>query len=104
ADALAPLAQLTARGHQVLVLQVLHPDELDLGEDLGPARFEGLEGEEPIEADLEAVREAYRREVDAFLDRSRRRCLAAGARHVLARTDHAAEVILARALLSGRGR
>ncbi len=100
-DALAPLARLRARGHQVLVLQVLHPDELDLGAARGAARVHGLEGETPIDADLDTVREAYGREVQAFLDRSRRRCLAAGARHLLARTDEAPETTLARALLRG---
>ncbi|MEO0325924.1 MAG: DUF58 domain-containing protein [Myxococcota bacterium] len=99
--ALAPLARLRARGHQVLVLHVLHPDEMDLGQEAGAARVEGLEGEAHVEANLDAVREAYGREVQAFIERSRRRCLAAGARHVLARTDEAPEVTLARALLRG---
>ncbi len=99
---LAPLAQLVAHGHDVVVFQVLHPDELTLPFD-EPTRFEGMEGEASLEADPVALREAYRREVDAFVDACRARCTAIGARHVLARTDVPPERTLAE-LLTSRGR
>lgn len=98
----APLAQLVAHGHDVVVFQVLHPDELTLPFD-GPTRFEGMEGEAALEVDPVALRAAYRREVDAFIDGCRAQCTAVGARHVLARTDVPPEHTLAE-LLTSRGR
>lgn len=98
--ALGPIAHLVSRGHDVIVLHVLHPDELTLPVN-GPARFVGLEGETPLEADAEAVRRAYLREIDQFVETCRRRCTAAGARYALARTDGRVEHVLA--ALLGRG-
>ncbi|MBX3249901.1 MAG: DUF58 domain-containing protein [Myxococcales bacterium] len=99
----APLAQLVARGHEVIVFHVLHPDELDLPID-GAARFVGLEGEPELEADVEAVREAYARELRELLARCSEGCATAGARYVLARTDAPAEHALAHAIRRGRAR
>lgn len=96
--ALGPMAHLVSRGHDVIVLHVLHPDELELPFD-GPSRFVGLEGEAPLDADPEAVRRSYREEVDRFVEACRRQCAAAGARYALARTDDPPEHVLA-ALLS----
>jgi uncharacterized protein (DUF58 family) len=93
-QALQPLANLVARGNEVVVLQVLHPDELELPFE-GPTRFLGLEGEDPVEADADAVREGYLREIHRFLETSRRHCVTAGARYALARTDRPAEHTLA---------
>ncbi len=99
-NALAPLSYLVGKGHDVVVFQVLDPDELELPfEDA--ARFEGLEGETPVEADPETLREAYKKEIDAFIDRCRQRCTSAGARWVLARTDEPAERTLAHVLTRG---
>ena len=101
--ALAPVAHLVSRGHDVVVLHVLHPDELELPFE-GPARFVGLEGEAPIEADAEAVRRAYRAEIDRFVESCRRQCTAAGARYALARTDDRVEHVLAALLSRGSRR
>lgn len=98
-DALYPLSHLVSRGHDVRVLQVLDPTELDLSEQ-APARFVGLEGEAPVEADPGQLRSAYRAEVAAFLERCRRRTIAAGARYELVRTDEPLSRVLARALAS----
>jgi uncharacterized protein (DUF58 family) len=100
--ALDPLGQLVTRGHDVLVLQVLTPEELELRAE-GPVRFLGTEGEPALEADVEAVRDGYLREVSAFVESCRLRCVAAGARYALARTDEPAEGTLA-ALLAGTHR
>jgi uncharacterized protein (DUF58 family) len=100
--ALDPLAQLAARGHDVVVFHVLHPDELTLPFE-EPTRFEGLEGEASIDADPVALRAHYQQEIAAFLDRCRARCVAAGARYVLARTDVPPEHTLAETLRA-RGR
>jgi len=101
--ALGPVAHLVSRGHDVVVLHVLHPDELELPFE-GPARFVGLEGEAPIEADAEAVRRAYRAEIDRFVESCRRQCTAAGARYALARTDDRVEHVLAALLSRGSRR
>ncbi|MCB9591750.1 MAG: DUF58 domain-containing protein [Sandaracinaceae bacterium] len=102
--ALSPLSHLVGRGHDVVVFQVLDPDELELPfED--PARFEGFEGEPSLDADPEALREAYRAEIDRFVEACRHRCTSVGARWVLARTDEPAERTLAAVLTrGGRGK
>lgn len=100
-DALAPISQLVARGNEVWILHVLTPEELDLGTD-GAARYVGLEGEAPVEADPSAVRTAYKREVEAFLSRMRAAATARGAHYRLTRTDEPLERPLAELLLRGR--
>ena len=101
--ALEPLAHLVGRGQEVVVFHVLHPDEISLPFD-GPTRFEGLEGEPILDADPDAVRTAYEREIQAFLEDRRRQCAALGARYVLARTDTPPEHTLAALLAAGRRR
>ncbi len=100
---LAPLSHLVTRGHDVIVLQVLHPDELTLPF-AGPTRFLGLEGEGPVEADADDVRSAYVREVGDFVDACRARCTSVGARHVVSRTDEPPERTLAALLRASRRR
>jgi uncharacterized protein (DUF58 family) len=99
--ALEPLSYLVGHGHDVVVFHVLDPDELELPF-TEPARFLGLEGEPSVDADPDSLREAYRREIGAFLAECRARCTAAGARYVLARTDDAVEHTLAAVLSAGR--
>lgn len=98
--ALGPIDQLVHRGHDVWVFQVMHPDELELPFE-GPTRFVGLEAEEPLDVDPDALRARYLEELRAFLDRCRARCTAAGARHRLVRTDEPIERVLAEALARG---
>ncbi|MBW2461836.1 MAG: DUF58 domain-containing protein [Deltaproteobacteria bacterium] len=100
-DALAPIAHLVSRGHEVILFHVLHPDEIDLPFP-GPTRFLGCEGEEAIDADADAVRRSYKREIEAFIDTTRRRAVAAGARYTLARTDGRPEQQLGEVLAAGR--
>lgn len=99
--ALGPLALLKARGHDVRVFHVLHADEVDF-ELKDRARFEDPEGDGWMEVDPPAIRDAYQREMAAFLDGCRRRCVEAGARYALARTDRPVQDVLAEAL--GRDR
>ena len=96
-EALDPLSFLVGRGHDVLVFQVLDPDELELPF-RSPARFEGLEGEGSIDADPEALRSHYRDEIGRFIEGCRTRCLAVGASYRLARTDEPIEQVLASVL------
>ncbi len=91
------LVGLTARGHDVLVLHVLHPDELQLPE-VGAARFVDPESGERLDAETEPIREAYEAQLEAFLEDARRRCTAAGAAYVLASMNEPPERTLARAL------
>lgn len=93
-DGLAAIGSLRAAGHVVVFFHVLDPFELDLPID-GVHEFVGLEGEGRIVADPALVRDAYRREIDAFLENVRARCADAGALYLLARTDEGPERVLA---------
>lgn len=92
-QALRGLHRLTARGHRVHVLHVLHDDELALPFD-EPVRFVGTEGEAHVDADPRLVRDAYLRELAAFRSRVRSACSVAGARYVLASLERPLHEIL----------
>jgi uncharacterized protein (DUF58 family) len=100
-DALAPLSRLAALGHDVMVLHVMHPYELEFPFQQGLC-FEDAESPATVEADADVVRRAYLAELDAFLSQAKQRCVAAGARYVLARSDGAIESIIASVLLPAR--
>lgn len=100
-DTLAPISQLVSHGHEVWLLHVLTSEELELTSD-GAARYVGLEGEPDVDADPAMIRAAYRHEVDAFVERSRRDAIQRGARYRLVRTDEPLERPLAELLLRGR--
>lgn len=99
-DALDPVARIQARGHQTIVLHVMDPAELELPYEQ-PMRFEGLEGEMPIEVDPKGLRRSYREAIDAFVASCQHRVVAAGARYLLARTDTAPEHTLLQLLRDG---
>lgn len=100
----APIGLMARRGQSVIVLHVLTATELELA-GRESARFEGLEGEVATEADPVEVGDRYRERVARFCDRCERAVTAAGGRYVLARTDEAPALTLARALSPGsRGR
>lgn len=99
--ALEPLGQLVGRGHDVVVLHVLDPDELDLPF-REAVRVEGLEEEGRVDIEPDAIRNSYQKEIAAFCDRCRTACLDVGARYRLARTDEPIERTLASILRSGR--
>lgn len=99
----APLRRARARGHEVWVLQVLTRTEMTLPM-AGGTRFLGAEGEASLDADADAVRASYQREVQRWLDETRNAVIGTGARHVLARTDAAAEDTLRALLEAPRGR
>jgi uncharacterized protein (DUF58 family) len=101
-DPLVALDRLRARGHEVWVLQVMTPEELELPEPEA-ARFLGCEGEASVEVDPVALRAAYLQEVGRFIEDRTQRVIGAGARYLLARTDTPAHELLA-ALVSQRAR
>jgi uncharacterized protein (DUF58 family) len=100
--ALSGLATLTARGHRTVFLHVLHREELNLEGD-EPALFEGLEGEDTLEADPHKLRASYIRELAEFRHRVESCCLDASVRYVLAATSRAPHEILREALAGPGG-
>lgn len=102
-SALASLARLRARANQVWVLHVLHRDELELPFS-GARRFIGCEGEAELEVDADAMRSAYKRQLDAFFDRCRAACNGRNVRYVLAPTDEDPGETLSTLLRAGGGR
>jgi uncharacterized protein (DUF58 family) len=101
-DALHGLSRLSARGHRVYVLHVLHADELHFPFQ-EPARFLGSEGEPPCDADPRALRQAYLRELGAFREEIKSACAAAGVRYVLAATERPLHEVLREALWPDEG-
>jgi uncharacterized protein (DUF58 family) len=95
--ALEPLTRLRTLGHDVIVFQVMHALELDFTYD-ERLRFIDPENLETLDSDPEAVRKEYLAEIDAFVAGCRKRCMSAGARYVLARTDVPVQEVVAEAL------
>lgn len=96
------LKGLRARGHEVIVLHVMHDDELALPA-IGAARFVGLQGEADVEAEVAKVRARYAEEVERFRAQRRDVCVTAGARYVFAQTSVPIAETLAE-IASQRGR
>ena len=90
------------RGTDVIVFQVLDPDELEFPFDRA-TRFEDLETSEQVMAVPGLVREHYLREIHGLIDRYRRELGAAGIDYQLLRTTDPLEIALL-SYLSTRGR
>ena len=98
------LAQLTARGHDVVLFHLLDPDEVQLPfEDL--TYFEPVEPEDgrALLAEAADLREAFGRESQAFRDRWRTMCLEAGIEYRFATTAEPPSEVL-RSFLTARQR
>ena len=96
------LKHLKHRRHDVLVLQVLDPAELEFPfQDL--LLFKGLEGIDPQLVDARAIRSAYQTEFQGFLKGTERLCRDLRIDHVLVRTDEPLDRTL-RGLLTTRAR
>jgi uncharacterized protein (DUF58 family) len=96
------LAHFRRRGHDVVLIQVLDPAELDLPFD-GVSDFIDMETGERLEADAALVRRAYCEAIGAAIDGFRERC---GALHVdfrIATTDRSPSDFL-NSLLTARKR
>lgn len=100
-DLLAPLESVTRglrllrrRRRDLIVLHVLHDDELDF-EFVGPTRFEGLEDPLVATCDPRGLRAAYVKAMQAFVSEARRTCGRAGADYRLARTSEPVDAVLA---------
>lgn len=100
---LASLKMVAARGHQVVVFQVLDSDEIDFPfED--PTLFESMEDDRRLLAFPREVRRAYRAELDRFLAQSQRALAEAGLAYQLVRTDEPPHQPLLRYLAGRQGR
>jgi hypothetical protein len=90
------------RGTDVIVFQILDPDEIDFPFER-VTRFEDLETNEEVSAVPGAVRSHYVREMASLIDRYRRELGGAGIDYQLLRTSHPLELALM-AYLSTRAR
>lgn len=80
------LSRLQYRGHEILVMQILDPDELELPfNDL--VLFKDIEGSEELFAEPWAFRKVYQAAMRQFLDEVQSGCGSRGVDHVLLRAD-----------------
>lgn len=79
------LRMLRQRGHDVCLLHVMHPDELEFSFS-GPTRFEDLESPLAMTCNPRALREAYLQAVQDFLHEVRRGTASLGVDALLATT------------------
>ena len=84
------LAHFRKRNHDVIVLQVLDPMELDLAFKT-PCEFEDLETEARVSINPRALRKTYHEVFGAFLDQYRQTCAGMRIDYRLVRTDHAVD-------------
>lgn len=82
------LARLSAAGHQVTVMQLLDGDELDLPFSEA-VDFQGLETGHRLLVEPRAIRQQYKRKLEAHISAVEEACLAARAQHLLVDTRSA---------------
>lgn len=91
------LRQMRRRRHDVIVMHVMHADEIDFRFD-GLTRFDGLESTTYLTCDPRALRDDYLRALDRHLVAVRHLCAASGVDYHLVRTSDAPEAVIARLL------
>jgi uncharacterized protein (DUF58 family) len=97
---LSGLKHLRHQRHDVIVLHVLDPAEVDFPFQQ-VTMFKGLEALGEVVADPRALQAAYRREIAAYLKRMRVACRAQQIHYVSVRTDQSLDLVL-RSFLSSR--
>jgi uncharacterized protein (DUF58 family) len=97
---LAGLKHLRHRRHDVIVLQILDPAELEFPFQ-DATLFKGLEAEPQIMADPRALRKAYQEEFGRFLTEVQQGCRAQRVDYAMLRTDQSLGLALA-SFLAGR--
>ncbi len=90
---MAGLKHLRYRRHDIVLLHVLDPAELDFPFDR-PTMFRGLEAMPELLADPHSVRKAYQAEIQAFLQSLRSQALAHQIDYALIRTDQPFDAVL----------
>ena len=85
-EATTLLRRLRVQRHDVSVIQLLDRDELELPFE-GVTLFESLEDDRKLLADPRSVRSAYLKELNAFLDRTRRELSEGDVEHQLVATS-----------------
>src|SRR5947209_17028349 len=80
------LGRLQHQGHEILVFQILDPEEIDL-----PFKdsvlFKDIEGSEELFAEPWAFRKAYKAAMEEFIGDVAQRCRSGGVDHVLLKTS-----------------
>ncbi len=99
-SALRGIESLRRAGHDVMVLHLMHDEEIDFPFS-DPTRFEGLESEEHLTCNPRALRDGYLEALGDFLDRVRRACAASNSDYMLVRTSDAPDAVLSK-ILSAR--
>ena len=98
---LAGLKHFRHRRHDVVVMHVLDPAEIEFPFE-GLSLFRGMEQLPNVLADPRAMRKAYLTEFDAYLRKLKSGCRAQNIEYVLLRTDRSLEVALSSFLASRR--
>ena len=93
ADTIAGLKHFRHRQHDVIVLHMLDPAELEFPFEQ-PTLFQGLEQLPEVVADPPALRRAYLEEFDRYLTQVAQQCRAAGLDYQQVRTDTSLDVAL----------
>jgi uncharacterized protein (DUF58 family) len=96
---LAGLSHFRHRRHEVIVMQVLDPAELDFPFEQ-PTLFRGLEQLPDALVEPRSLRKAYQAELNHFLHEVRQGCRMHQIDYVLMRTDQSLEVVLSSYLAS----
>lgn len=94
---LGGLAHFRHRRHEVILLHVADPAEIEFPFD-EMTRFVGLEGETPVLADPRALRKAYRRQFAQFVRRVQQGCREHQMDYALTRTDRTVDAALSEVL------
>jgi uncharacterized protein (DUF58 family) len=89
----AGLKHFRHRRHDVVLLHVLDPAEIDF-QLSGPTQFKGLEGLPAVNADPTAIRRAYLQEFKAYRKSLEQACRMQQIEYILMRTDQPVDVAL----------
>lgn len=101
-DVLAGLKHFRYRGHEIIVFQVLDPDEVEFPFE-GLTRFEDLESDERLVLDPRGIRDVYLTAFREFREKLERGCREIRVDFVTARTDQDPAALLT-SYMAGRQR
>ena len=94
---LSGLNHLRYQRHEVVLLHVLDPAELEFRFE-GPTLFEGLEARSDVLVQPRAIRQAYLLALEAFLGRIKAGCRSLQTNYHCVRTDEALDLVMQRVL------